>query len=163
MRSVSFYVRATILQEWKSKSYHGEVDPKGNRPRLSGDDKSSEEWSEVGRKNDEGSPDVDLACSFVEEEHVKDEHETSTLGDSAEEAVENASCHEGVKRRCCCAPCCCGRGNDKEVEQDWKAAGPSRESDNKEASSSEHKDVAHLGVIDSVWAHAPDPTAKVSI
>jgi len=68
-------------------TYHSEEDPEGDRPCQRGDDESGEQRSHVGRQDDKSRPDVDLASSFVEEEHVEDEHQTTSLSYSAEETV----------------------------------------------------------------------------
>jgi hypothetical protein len=52
----------------------------------------------------------------VEEEHIKDEHQASTLRDSAEEAIEDARSHEGVKGRSSCTPRGCGCSENEEIE-----------------------------------------------
>lgn len=67
-------------------------------------------------------PDVDLAGSLVEEEHVLYEHETAGLRDGGEEAVQDARGHKGLEARCCGAPCCCQGGEDEEPEEDWQTA-----------------------------------------
>lgn len=56
---------------------HDSIETKCPLPFLRVDDECGEEGAEVGREDDEGSPDVDFASVLVEEEHVFDEHETT--------------------------------------------------------------------------------------
>lgn len=56
-------------------SGHEGVEGKGPLPFLGADDEGCEEGAEVGRKDDESCPDIDLSRMFVEEEHILDPHE----------------------------------------------------------------------------------------
>lgn len=104
---------------------HCEVDPEGDRPVQCGDNESGEEWSHVWRQDDESRPDIDFTSSFVEEEHVKYEHQTTSLSYSAEEPVQDTSGHEGFKGLRSGAPCRGGSRENKKVEQDGEATCPS--------------------------------------
>lgn len=65
-------------------------------------------------------PDIDLARTLVEKEHVLDEHHTTALGDSREKTVEDTSREERVEVGGSRAPCCCTEGDAEEVEHDGK-------------------------------------------
>jgi hypothetical protein len=67
-------------------------------------------------------PDIDLPGPLVEEKYVLNKHETSCLCDGREEAVENARCHEGVKRRGSSAPSRGGKRDEEEPKDDGKTA-----------------------------------------
>lgn len=91
----------------------------------------------------------------MKEEHVKDEHETTTLSDGTEEAVQDTGGHEALKGSCCCTPRCGSSSKDEEVEQHWESTCPSRESNDKDTASTKHEDIADLRMIDSILAHVP--------
>lgn len=120
------------------------VHPEGNLPRKACYHKGSEQRPHVWRQDDKHGPDVDLAGALVEEEHVKDEHEPSALGDGAEEAVEDAGGHEGLECRGGGAPCSCCGGEDEKIEEDGETACPRGEGDDEDAPCAEHEDVADL-------------------
>lgn len=44
------------------------VDPERHLPGLGADDEGRKQGSEVGRQDDESTPDVDLPCTLMEEE-----------------------------------------------------------------------------------------------
>jgi len=105
-------------------TYHSEEDPEGDRPFERRDDESGQQRSHVGRQDDKSRPDVDLASSLVEEEHVEDEHQTTSLSHGAEEPIQNTSCHEGLESGRSSTPRRGGGREDQEVKQDWEATCP---------------------------------------
>lgn len=53
------------------------IHPEGNLPFLCVDDECCQQWTQVGRENDEAGPDVYLTRMLVEKEHVFDEHQAA--------------------------------------------------------------------------------------
>ena len=140
----------------EAKSCLGSVYPECNRPGLGRDNKGREQWPEVWGENDECSPDVDFSCTLVEEEHIVDEHQSSALCNGAEKAVKNPSSHEGLERRCPCAPCGCCEGQHQVPEHHRQATKICRERDHEYATCPQHEHVANLGMVNIVGGETPD-------
>lgn len=100
----------------------GRVHPEWSRPWFKGRHEGREKRAHVRAHDEERRPNVDLARTLVEEEHVLDEHHSSALCDGREEAVQDASAHKRLERNGSCTPRSRCKGHHEEVECHWETS-----------------------------------------
>ena len=97
---------------------------------------------------------------LVKEEHVVDEHESTALHYSREEPTEDSRRHKRLKGLGGSRPDYRGERQYEEPEKNWCTSKVRRKHDGEHTASTDHKDISHSRMIDSVGTQTPDSSTR---
>ena len=140
---------------YESDCGENRTQPESPSPSRAADDEGRNERAEI-RTGDYWKLNViNGARMLMEEEQVLDPHESSTLADWAEKAIDDAGGKVALKRRRGRWPGTRCKEDGLKEKGDGQAAGIVGQSDNEKSTGADCEDVAHDCPLDGSWRHVP--------